>query len=92
LAIEHLAHAMRLSPRDPKLFDMQTATAYAHLYKGRYEEALHWAERAVREQPKWAAAIRVLAAASAFAGQVEKRRRRWTSYISSTRADAFPTS
>jgi tetratricopeptide (TPR) repeat protein len=40
MAIEHLAHAMRLSPLDPTLFDMQTAAAYAHFYLGRYEEAL----------------------------------------------------
>jgi len=72
LAIEHLARAMRLSPRDPNLFDMQTATACAHLYCGRYNEALTWAEAAFREQPNWAAAMRVLAASSALTGDVDK--------------------
>lgn len=72
MAIEHLTHAMRLSPRDPTLFDMQTAAAYAHFYLGRYDEALSWAERAFREQPNWYAAIRVLAASSALLGQSEK--------------------
>jgi TolB-like protein len=75
MAIEHLTHAMRLSPLDPTLFDMQTAAAYAHFYLGRYEEALSWAERAFREQPNWYAAIRALAASSALLGQSEKARR-----------------
>jgi TolB-like protein/Flp pilus assembly protein TadD len=72
LAIEHVARAMRLSPRDPNLFDMLTMTAYAHFYLGRDDEALSWAERAVREQPNWYPAIRVLAASSALLGQAEK--------------------
>ncbi|MFX9228085.1 hypothetical protein ABTN63_18860, partial [Acinetobacter baumannii] len=37
-AIEHLAHAMRLSPLDPSLYSMQTAMALAHFVAGRYDE------------------------------------------------------
>ena len=45
VAIEHLARAMRLSPRDPFMFTMQGVTAFAHFMAGRYEEAAAWAER-----------------------------------------------
>ena len=39
-AIEHAARAMRLSPQDPQIFAMQTATALAHFFAGRDDEAL----------------------------------------------------
>ncbi|TMJ44918.1 MAG: adenylate/guanylate cyclase domain-containing protein, partial [Alphaproteobacteria bacterium] len=42
-AIEHLAHAMRLSPLDPLIADVQAATAHAHFFAGRYDEAASWA-------------------------------------------------
>jgi TolB-like protein len=75
LAIEHLARAMRLSPLDPLTPSMQTANAYAHLYTGHYEEAVSWAEQAIREQPNYQSAVRSLAASAALAGQLEKAQR-----------------
>ena len=42
--MERLARAMRLSPQDPRMFEMQTATACAHFLAGRDAEALAWAE------------------------------------------------
>jgi adenylate cyclase len=75
LAIEHLARAMRLSPLDPLTPSMQTANAYAHLYTGHYEEAVSWAEQAIREQPNYQTAVRSLAASAALAGQLEKAQR-----------------
>jgi tetratricopeptide (TPR) repeat protein len=54
---------------------MQTANAYAHLYTGHYEEAVSWAEQAIREQPNYQTAIRSLAASAALAGQLEKAQR-----------------
>ena len=47
-AIEHLAHAMRLSPLDPCAEGMETAMAFAHFFAGRYDEAGSWADRAIR--------------------------------------------
>ena len=44
-AIEHLAHAMRLSPLDPSLYSMQTATALAHFVAGRYDESVLWVRK-----------------------------------------------
>src|SRR5437660_1498502 len=46
-AIEHLAHAVRLSPLDPLIADVQAATAHAHFFAGRYDEAASWAAMAV---------------------------------------------
>ena len=46
VAIEHLAHAMRLSPLDPLTFVAQMAIAFAHFFAGRYDDASSWAEKA----------------------------------------------
>ena len=45
LAIEHLARAMRLSPLGPSTNVTRTATATAHFFAGRYEEAWSWGSR-----------------------------------------------
>ena len=67
-AIEHLAHAMRLSPLDPLIADVQAATAHAHFFAGRYDEAASWAAMAVGAR----AALYVAAAANALAGNMEE--------------------
>jgi TolB-like protein/tetratricopeptide (TPR) repeat protein len=72
MAIEHLARAMRLSPLDPILFRMQGATASAHLFACRYDEASLWAEKALRQNPNLRQALRVAAASHALAGRLEK--------------------
>ena len=61
-AIEHASRAIRLSPLDPFLVGMQSAIAFAHFCVGRYGESAAWAEKAVKEQPTFAPALRVLAA------------------------------
>jgi TolB-like protein/Tfp pilus assembly protein PilF len=73
-AIEHLARAMRLSPFDPILFRMQGATASAHFFAGRYDEASAWAEKALRENPNHRQATRVAAASHALAGRLREAR------------------
>jgi tetratricopeptide (TPR) repeat protein len=50
-AIEHLARAMRLSPRDPLPHAMQNATVAGHLLAGSYDKAASWAERTLHVQP-----------------------------------------
>jgi adenylate cyclase len=72
LAIEHHARAMRLSPLDPILYNMHVGTAFAHFLAGRYDEAIRWANSALREQPNFAAATRVLAASNALAGHLNE--------------------
>ncbi|MFB9267260.1 adenylate/guanylate cyclase domain-containing protein [Bradyrhizobium erythrophlei] len=78
IAIEHLATAMRLSPLDPFMHAMQTATALAHLYSGRYDEASVWAENALHSNQDYLPALRFAAASNALAGRIEKARKMLT--------------
>ena len=75
LAIEHLAHAMRLSPLDPLMFLMHTGTSAALFAAARYEEAFSAALRAFREQPNFVPAVRLMAANAAFCGRREEARK-----------------
>ena len=72
VAIEHQARAMRLSPLDPTLYNMQIGTALAHLLAGRFDDASSWSERAFRDQPNYLLAAGVVAASNALAGRQEK--------------------
>lgn len=74
-AIEHLARAMRLSPFDPYMFDLQAGTAFAHFFAGRFNEAMAFAETATRSQPSYTPSLRVLAASNALAGRQEAAQR-----------------
>jgi TolB-like protein/class 3 adenylate cyclase len=74
-AIERESHAMRLSPHDPHIFNMRTATAYAHFIASRYAEAVSWAEMAIRERPNHNSALRIISASYAMAGRMEQARK-----------------
>jgi TolB-like protein/tetratricopeptide (TPR) repeat protein len=71
IALDHLRRAMRLSPQDPQLVQMQTATAYAYFGAGQYEETLRWAEKASAEHPSHLPANVILAASSALIGRLD---------------------
>jgi tetratricopeptide (TPR) repeat protein len=75
LAIEHMARAMRLNPRDPLIFGMQNGTAAAHFLAGRYDEASTWAERALRVNQTYSPAMRVAAASHTLAGRLAEARK-----------------
>jgi tetratricopeptide (TPR) repeat protein len=51
---------------------LETGTAFAHLRAGRYQEALLWAEKALRDQPRPADAAQAVALSSALVGDLEK--------------------
>jgi TolB-like protein len=68
VAIEQLAHAIRLSPLDPLIADVQAATAHAHFFAGRYDEAASWAAMAVGART----ALYAAAAGNALAGHMEE--------------------
>jgi len=72
LAIEHFAHAMRLSPFEPSLFMMQQGTASGHFYSGRYDEAAAWSAKSIGENPNYSSAWRVTAASNAILGRQEQ--------------------
>ena len=75
LAIEHLQRAIRLSPLDPLIFIVQNGIVLAHFFAGRYEEALEWALKALRQNPNYAAALIMAAVSGALAGHNEDRDR-----------------
>jgi tetratricopeptide (TPR) repeat protein len=68
-AIERITRAMRLSPHDTQMFNMQAAMALAHFLAGRHAEASSWAENAVRGQPSHLVALCTVAASSALMGR-----------------------
>jgi adenylate cyclase len=71
-ALEHLDAARRLSPLDPRAYYTNAATVTAHLFAGRAEEAVKWAERTLERWPEHAVSLRYLAAALASLGRVEE--------------------
>ena len=74
VAIEHLSRAMQLSPLDPQMFWMQTLTAMAHFLADQYEAASMAAAKAIREQPDFLAALRMVAASNVRTGRLGKAR------------------
>jgi TolB-like protein len=70
-AIEHITRAMRLSPHDPNVFNMQAAMACAHFIAGRLSEAVIWAEMAQRLEPNHLLANCMAAASTALMGNIE---------------------
>jgi adenylate cyclase len=74
-AVERVARAMRLSPLDPLIDRMQGVTSAAHLFCGRYDEALSWAERALRASPVPALALPAAIASNALTGRMEEARK-----------------
>jgi TolB-like protein len=71
-AIDRQVQAMRLSPRDPQSFLMESATSMAHFCAGREEEASVWAAKAFHNQPNFPMSIAALAASDAAAGRHKK--------------------
>ena len=78
VAIERATHALRLSPYDPYVFNMQSALAHAHFIAGRDAEASSWAEMALRERQNHHSSLGILAASCALTGRHEKARNAMT--------------
>jgi tetratricopeptide (TPR) repeat protein len=73
-AIESLRRAIRLSPFDPLGYMFSGGLALAHLVAREYEEAAEWAERALRELPRFAPAIRVKVVSCAHLARIAEAR------------------
>ena len=67
--MERATHALRLSPQDPQSFAMHNVVALGHYFTGRYDEALQWAEAALREKPNFLIAAGTVAASAALLGR-----------------------
>ena len=72
VSLQHIAHAMRLSPLDPRIGSMRAATASAHFVAGRYDESSSSAEKALRDDPDSGPAARLAAVSLALAGRLEQ--------------------
>jgi hypothetical protein len=65
---------MRLSPLDPRGYNLAAGRALAHLATGQHEQAIEWAERSMQEMPRNAVALRVkIVACSLTERMVEAR-------------------
>jgi tetratricopeptide (TPR) repeat protein len=70
-AIEAFERAMRLSPLDPLQYMCTAGIAFAHLLAGRYEEAIDWAHRSLRDQPRYITSNYVRVVACVCLGQTK---------------------
>ncbi len=75
VAVEHFAHAERLSPFDPFMFGVRAGVAQAHFNAGRYDHALSAAEQCLRDMPNYTPALLVVAASSALTGAMDRARK-----------------
>ena len=73
-AIEAYEHAIRLSPLDPLGYLFTRGLAFGHTIAGEYEEALLWADRSLREMPRYRAAINLKVILYVLLGRVDEAR------------------
>jgi len=73
-AIQHFAQFKRLSPLDAYMPWNLSASAFAHFFAGRYDEACSQAEQTLQQSPNQHLALRVCVASNALAGRMERAR------------------
>jgi TolB-like protein len=69
---ERLARARRLSPRDPREWMMSTTTAMMHSWQHEFPEAVAWAEKAIRQNPRALPALRTLVVGLVHSDRVDR--------------------
>ena len=74
VAMQHLEHAIDLSPYDRLVFKIHAAKAYAHFLSGRYDAAAASASEALRERPNYLTALRVASASHGLGGRLTEGR------------------
>jgi adenylate cyclase len=74
-ALDACERAMRLSPLDPLGYLFTALLAFAHTIAGRYEEALAWVDRSLREQPRHRATVNLQVILYALLGRTDDARR-----------------
>jgi adenylate cyclase len=74
-AIAAFEHALRLSPLDPFSFNSHNGIGFANFVLGRYDRAIEWTQRGMRERAGMTWAHRDLAAYYALAGRIDEARR-----------------
>jgi adenylate cyclase len=73
-AVQHAEFGLRLSPFDQSLFYYYEFLNLAHYSKGDYEEAVKWGKMSARENPRFTANYRYLAAALSALGRTYEAR------------------
>jgi len=73
-AIRYFQRALRMSPHDPLKAFFYSGTCVAHYYAHRYDDAVEWGRKAIRERPGFTAAHRILCASLAQAGRTAEAR------------------
>jgi tetratricopeptide (TPR) repeat protein len=73
-AIAASERARRLSPFDPLSYLNACGFAMAYFAARRFEQAIEWADRTLRDQPRVATAIRIKIAANAHLGRLDDAR------------------
>jgi TolB-like protein/Tfp pilus assembly protein PilF len=71
-AIEALERAMRLSPLDPLSHLFTCGLAFAHIAAGRYEHAMEWVDRSLRDLPRYRSSMYVKIALCAHLGRIQE--------------------
>ena len=72
VAVKHLMQVKRMSPFDPLMSGMHSATALAHVFAGRYDDAVSHAEQALSESPNLHQPLRAAATGFALAGRIDQ--------------------
>ncbi len=73
-AIEAFQRAMRLSPLDPVHRGFTAGVAFAHMLAGQFEQGVEWANRCLREEPRFTLAMRCKMVCCAHLGRIEEAR------------------
>lgn len=74
-AILHFERAIRMSPHDPLIAFYYSGTGVAHYLAERYQDAVSWGQKAIRQRPGFTAAYRILCASLALAGKTDEAHR-----------------
>ena len=70
-AVNYFQKALGMSPHDPLIAVFYSGMGTAHYYAHRYDEAIEWSRKAIRERQGYTAAHRILCASLAMAGRTE---------------------
>ena len=80
-AIKYCERALRLSPLDPRAFVAANAMASVHFLADRYEMAISWAAKALRQHHGYPLAMQTTVASYALAGRNEEAKRACALYL-----------
>lgn len=73
-ALAHAEHGLRLSPLDAHLFWHESLLAQAHYVCDQFDEAFHWAQRALTQNSNMVANLRLMIATLVALGQHDRAR------------------